>query len=652
MNKIIRKFSPWEFLFLKPIFWGFMLAALFSCGPKEGAESSEKSYNPRVSPLPERTPKQEWGIDNGETIISHTFSVFSDPMYPSDFAHFDYANPDAPQGGTLRLAIFGTFDSFNPYARRGDNAAYIGDGYVYDTLMAESSDEIDALYPLIAERIEYAKDFSYVIFHIDPRARFQDGKPITAEAVAFTFTKFMTQGVAQFAAYFADVSVRAISELKVRFDLPRPSRAMIAELADLTILPQQFWKDRDLAEPLQEAPPGNNMGSGGWQIADYEMGSWMLLEKRNDYWAADLPVKRGLYNFRYYRIDYYQDGVVELEAFKSGAYDFRAEGSSKNWKTQYNGPLFDSGAIIQAPFADTQPPLIQGMIFNTERALFQDYRVRRALSYALDFEWMNKNLFYGLYKRNRSYFPGTDYEAKGLPSEQELAILEPIAAQIPPEVFTKAYDPPKTDGSGQVREGIASALELLKDAGWELEDGVLQNRGEPFAFEIMLYSPSEERIMLPVQENLKKMGIAMEIKLPDSAQYIERLQSGQYDMIQFFYGPHSYPESDMNLIWHSDFLDSSYNRARVNDAAIDYLVDGIVANQQNKQALIHWGRAFDRVFQWQGYMIFQWYLPEFWVAHIDKFGKPEVWPKYGGIDAWKYWWLDEEKLAALPENLR
>ena len=329
------------------------------------------------------------------------------------------SNPDAPQGGTLRLAGFGTFDSFNLYGQRGDKAVYTGASYLYDTLMVPSHDEIDALYPLIAEKIEYAKDFSYAIFHIDPRARFQDGQPITAEDVVFSFTKFMEQGVPQFAKSFADVSdVRATSERKVRFDLAKPSRTIISKLANLAILPPQFWKDRDLAEPVREIT-SVPMGSGGWKIADYEMGSWTLHEKREDYWAADLPVKKGLHNFQYYRIDYYQDGTVLLEAFKIGKYDYNQESVSKNWATQYNGPLFDSGAIILAPFSDTRPPFVQGMIFNTERGLFADYRVRRAISYALDFEWMNKNLFYNSYKRVRSYFPNTDYEAKGPPSKEE-----------------------------------------------------------------------------------------------------------------------------------------------------------------------------------------------------------------------------------------
>ena len=613
-------------------------------------------YNPRISPLPERTPKplEEWGIDNGETIISHTFSAFSDPMYPPDFTHFDYVNPDAPKGGTLRLSAIGTFDSFNRYGQRGDTASFTGAPYLYDTLMFEAHDEIDALYPLIAEKIEYAKDFSYAIFHIDPRARFQDRQPITAEAVVFTFTKFMEQGVPQFAKYYADVSdVRATSERKVRFDLAKPSRAMIDDLAELAILPPQYWKDRDLAEPVQEIT-SVPMSSGSWKIADYEMGSWLRLEKIDDYWAADLPVQKGLHNFQYYRVDYYQDETVNLEAFKAGKHDYRDERISKNWATQYSSPLFENGVIIKAPFPVPKPPgSSAGFIFNTERELFADYRVRKAISYALDFEWMNKNLFYDSYTRIRSYFPNTDYEAKGLPSKEELEILEPIRESIPPEVFSVEYQPPKTDGSGSIREGIATALELFEEAGWELEEGTLKNRetGETFAFEIMIYSPSEERFVLPVQENLKKMGITVNIKMPDTTQYLERMRDGEYDMFIFGYRSGLYPSKDMEILWRSNLIDSTYNIARVQDPAIDYLVDGITANQQDKEALLHWGRAFDRVFQHQNYMIFNWTVSEFRIAHIDKFGKPEVWPKYG-TTAWKYWWLDEDKLAALPENMR
>ena len=657
MNLKIRFFFLELFLFV-----------FTACTPNEKGQETTKSsqnaanrYNPRVSPLPGRTPRplEEWGIDNGETIISHTFSAFSDPMYPSDFTHFDYVNPDALQGGILRLAIYGIFDDLNVYSSKlFDNVNPIG--YIYDTLMVQSMDEIDALYPLIAQKIEYAKDFSYAIFHIDPRARFPEGQPITAEDVIFSFIKFMEQG--QIAQYFGDaVKVRALNSRKVRFDLARPSRSMIRELTSLVILPQQFWKDRDLREPITEISPDDYMGSGGWKIADYETGSWILFEKRNDYWGADLPVNKGMHNFQYYRIDYYQNIDIAFKAFLAGEYNIYVEQIAKNWATKYNGPLLENGIIIKAPFPDTQAPSIQGMIFNTQKALFRDYRIRRAISYALDFEQMNQDLFYGFYERTRSYFQNTIYEAKELPSKEELAILEPIREQIPPEVFTKIYEPLKTYGSTRKRAVLRqkAALELLKEAGWKLKGGILQNRetGEPFVFEIMVYGPYEERISLPLQQNLKKMGITMNIKMGDVEQYEERLLDGQYDMINYGYAPNHYPTTDMKLSWHSDSVESLYNLAKVSDPAIDYLIEGIIANQGNKNALVHWGRAFDRVFQHQSYMILQWHNREFWIAHTDKFGKPEVWPKYGQVNyirgnAWEYWWLDPKKLVNLPRNFR
>ena len=615
-------------------------------------EAYPKAYTPQISPLPGRRgkPMEEWGIDNGQTFISHTFSSFSNPMYPPDFPHFDYVNPDAPQGGTLRIAAQGTYDTFHQYGQRGDFHGLMAS--FYNTLMTGSADEIDALYPLIAEKIEYAKDFSYVIFHINPLARFQDGAPVTAEDAVFSFNKFFDEGVPQFANYYSTVSrVEAVERLKVRFDLEEPSREIIAGLAGLVIVPRQFWENRDFSEPLQEVP----LGSGAWTVSDYKMGSFIVFEQIDDYWAADLPVSRGIGNFKNIKLDFYKDESVLLEAFKAGEYDFRVENIAKNWATQYEGPLIESGSIIKAPFPNTAPPTRQGMVFNTSIDLFSDYRVRRAVSYAMDFEWMNKNLFFDQYARSRSYFQGTDYEARGLPSPQELDILEPIRDQIPPEVFTDAYQPPVTDGSGSIRGEIREALSLFEQAGWSLKDGVLRNdeTGEPFEFEFIIWSPSTERVVLPLQENLKKMGITMNIALLDSTQFIERLRDGEFEMLSWASAPSLYPSNSIKIAWRSDFIDSSYNTPRVTDPAVDYLVDGILDSQGDKETLIHWGRAFDRVVQWQNYYIFNWHLAYFRAAHLDKFGKPDVRPKYGsGPLAWTYWWVDKEKLQALPENLR
>ena len=631
---------------LKKVIAIAFLIALGACNIGERNNDSEEAssaqqytaYNPSISPVRTGKPLEEWGIDNGETIISHTFSSFSDPIYPPDFSHFDYVNPDAPQGGTLRLAAPGTFDSFHVYSMRGISHQFLE--YIYDPLMVRSADEVDAYYPLIAQKIEYAKDYSYVLFHLNPRARFQDGSPITAEDVVFSFQTIFAGGVPHLVAYFSNVtSAEAVEEYKVRFSLKEPKREMIADLAMLSVIPKKFWEGRDFEEPLREAP----LGSGSWSVADYQIGSFILFEKLDDYWARNLPVSKGIKNFKYYRLDFFNDQTAMLEAFKAGEYDFRAESSAKIWATQYQGPLFESGAIIQAPFQNTAPPRLEAFIFNSNRKLFSDYRIRRAISYALDFPWMNKNLFYNGYKRSRSYFQNTDYEAKELPSEQELAILNPIRALIPPEVFTTAYEPP----SGSSRSEMEQALKLFEQAGWSLADGVLRHNesGEPFEFEIII--KSDERTAILMAENLKKMGITMNISLVDSSQYIKRLYGKEFDLISISRPSEIYPNTFLRLQWHSDFPDSNW----VSDPAFDYLIEGILDNQNNKEALRQWGRAFDRVLQWRNDFLFKWYLSQYQIVHINTFGKPNVWPQYGAADtAWLYWWFDKEKVAELGQS--
>jgi microcin C transport system substrate-binding protein len=625
---------------------------LFTACGEEDNGSLSLDYNPQISPLPSRTPKplEEWGVDNGDTIISHTFSVFSDPMYPPDFEHFDYVNPDAPKGGTLRLAGFGTFDSFNRYAERGDMDTFAGS--INLRLMTPSSDEIDALYPLIAEKIEYAKDFSYVIFHINKDAVYQDGVDIKAEDVKYSFNKFFTEGVSQFAITFSVVDeVTVLDEHRVRFDLAEPSRDMIFRLANSTVLPPHFWEDKDLGEP-QQVPV---LGSSPWSVGDYDMGQRITYEIDHDHWSMNLPVNIGTSNYERIEIEYYKDEAVLLEAFRSAEYDFRYEGVSKDWVTRYEGPNFDAGVLIKAPFFDPQPPGQAGEVFNVQREPFQDRRVRKALSYALDFETMNKTLFYDLYTRSSTYFAGTAFGATGLPEGRELEILEEFRDQLPPEVFTEEFTLPVYDGTGSIREGMEQAFDLLEEAGWELRDGVMTNTqtGEPMRFEYMMRRASEERVVLPFKDNLEKMGIDLVLDLVDTTQFIERLRDGIYDMHNLAYSQLLYPSGSMSIVFHSKNVDSSWNSSRIEDPVIDALVDGAIENLDNKAELVHWGRAFDRVMAWNYYVIPRWHLQEHWIAHVDKFGKPDVWPKYdSGRYAWDYWWIDEEKAAQLPENLR
>jgi microcin C transport system substrate-binding protein len=580
-----------------------------------------------------------------DVIVAHAITMRGNPKYPASFKHFDYVNPDAPKGGTLVLYSIGTYDNFHRYAQRG--LAADASTSFYDTLMTSSEDEIEVYYGLIAEKVEYDSDFRWIIFHINPKARHQDGKPITADDVVFSFNKFFDEGVPQFKQYYAAVEkVEALDRYRVRFTLKEGSKEMLVSLAQLTILPKHYWESRDFAEPLTEIP----VGSGAYTVKDYKIGQYVVYERLKNYWGMDLPVNKGQLNFDYIRYDYYKDERAAFEAFTAGQYDLREENIALNWATLYKGPNFDAGYIKKEEVQHEIPQGMQALVFNIQRPIFQDRRVRMALNYALDFQWMNANLFYGQYTRTRSYFQNTDYEAKGLPSREELKILEPIRGQIPPEVFTTEYQPPVTDGSGNIRGELRSALALLKEAGWEIRDRRLTNvnTGEPMEFELLLYSPSMERVAIPVQKNLERMGITMKIRVVDTSEFVNRLRERDFDMISGGYSANFYPSSDLKIIWRSDYMDYTYNTAGVQDKAVDYLIDGIVANQDNDQALLAWGRALDRVLTWNFYVIPEWHISMFRVAYWDKFSKPAIRPKYSlGTGSW---WYDPAKAARLPQR--
>ncbi len=638
-----------------------------------------------------------------QVTVSHAIALHGEPTYGPDFTHFDYVDPDAPKGGTLRLHSIGTYDNFHRYAQRGLSAA--DSTRFYDTLMTDSADEIEVLYPLIAEKIEYPADYSWVIFHINPEARHQDGKPITAEDAVFSFNKFVEEGVAQFRQYFAGVSVRALDRLRVRYDLEEGSRELIMSIAGNAILPKHYWENRDFTEPLTEIP----LGSGAYTVSDYKIGQYVVYKRMEDYWARNLPVNKGRHNFDYIRYDYYRDQNVAFEAFKAGEYDIHQENIAKNWATLYTGTNFDQGHIHKEEIPHDIPQGMQAMVYNIQRPFFQDRRVRRALNLMMDFEWMNRNLFYGQYTRTRSFFQNTIYEAEGLPSPDELEILEPIRDGIPEEVFTEEYNPSSTDGTGNIRPQMREALGLLKEAGWEIREikapeKSLEDRepdstetdraeepgffgkiwrgiksffsaifswvrglfgaesaggvrrlvnvktGDPLTFELLLYSPSMERVAIPIQQNLERIGVTMNIRVVDTTQFTNRLRERDFDMISGGYGANSYPGSNLKIVWRSDYIDYTWNTAGVQDEAVDYLIDGIVANQENSDALIHWGRALDRVLTWNFYVMPQWHISMFRVASWNKFSRPKTRPKYElGIDTW---WFDQAKASTLPERFR
>ena len=578
-------------------------------------------------------------------IRTHALAILGEPKYGPDFAHFEYVNPNAPQGGGMVFSAIGTYDSFNRYAQRGISA--VGSTLFYDSLLTPSSDEIRTYYPLIAEAFTYADDFSEVTFHINPAARHQDGSPITADDVVFSFNKFMTEGVpfvrTQFAAV-AEVEALSTHDVRYRFMPDEGSRDLIMRLGSLSVLPESWWAERNFSEPLTEPP----MGSGAYRVSRFAMGQFVEYERIEDYWARDLPSRRGTLNFDGIRYDYYRDTTVALEAFKAGEYDFRLENVARQWANDYTGRPFDRGHIITAELPHEIPQSLQAFVFNIENPLFADRRVRQALNKALDFEWMNRNLFFDQYARSYSYFQNTPYMASGLPSADELEILEPLRDRLPPEVFTEpAWQPVVTDGSGRLRNEVRSALALLAEAGWSLDGQRLvhQDTGERFAFEMLLSSPAFERVALNMQRNFERMGVDMSVRVIDPSQFTNRLRERDFDLILNGYGPYAYPSVNMQTAFHSDFLDSTWNTAGVNDPVIDTLIDGIVAAQENEALLTAHGHAFDRVARWQFYVIPNWHSDIFRIAYWDRFGMPEVRPSLDlGVDTW---WYEPERSALI-----
>lgn len=577
---------------------------------------------------------------------SYAFAKLGMPKYAVNFTHYDYANPAAPKGGKITLAVVGTFDNFNRYASRGNPGA--GTDTLYDGLFTTSDDEPGSYYPLIAESARYPDDFHWMEVALNPHARFQDGSPVTAEDVAFTFQKFMTEGVPQFRVAYRGVTVKALNRLTVRIDLPRPDKDRLLSWLTLPVLPEKFWQNKKFSEPLGYPP----LASGPYRITAYKSGQFIQYSRVKDYWAANLPVNRGRFNFDTLRYDYYLDDNVAFEAFKAGAYDLREESSAKKWATQYRGRNFDNQAIVKFTTPTTAATDTRWLAFNNEKALFTDRRVRQALTLAFDFRWMNKALFYHAFKRTRSYFQNTAYAATGYPLADQLVLLAPWKAQLPPEVFNQAYAPPESDGSGFDRDNLLKAMALLKEAGWQIRHQQLVNvtTGQPFRFELLMRSGSQNDWALPFQHSLARLGIQMTLRQVDSSQFLRRLRAGDYDMIPTLYLAMPWPSADLQFVWQSDYIDSSWNSARVKDPLVDHFVKEIVAHQGDENALQPLGQALDRILLWNAYMIPMWYNGEQRLAFWDKFSHPAIKPAYAtGLENW---WYDVNKAGRLPADRR
>jgi len=584
---------------------------------------------------------------NAQTVTkSHGQTLFGTLKYPPDFAHFDYVRPDAPKGGQLVLSATGTFDSFNQFIVKGTPAA--GVGFLFESLMTGSLDEADTSgqYGLIAESVEVPDDFSWVIYNLRHEARWHDGKPLTADDVIFSFEALTTKGHPFFRAYYQNViDVEKLGPHRVRFSFnTKNNRELPHIMGQLTILPKHFYDNVNFEESSLVPP----VGSGPYRVKGFEAGRSINYERVDDYWGAQLPVNVGHYNFDEIRYDYYRDTTVALEAFKGHEYDYRAENTAKNWATGYNVPALDQGLFLKEEWPDRSSHGMQGFIFNIRKPIFNDVNVREAISLAFDFEWANKTLFYGQYTRTTSYFESTGLEAEGLPTGLEREILEPHRAALPPRLFTEAYNVPTTDGSGTNRRNMRKAASLLREAGWQIVDGVLSNEksGKPLEFEVLLIQPEFERIVLPFARNLKKLGIEVRVRPVDTSQYINRRRSFDFDMIVDSFGQSFSPGNEQRDFWGSDRADTpgSRNLIGVKDPVIDALIDRII-EAPDREHLAAATRALDRVLLWNHFVIPQWHVGIHRIAYWNKFGQPETRPKFGiGIMSW---WIDPEKLARL-----
>lgn len=580
---------------------------------------------------------------------AHGLAMHGDLKYGADFTHFDYVNPDAPKGGAVRLGTIGSYDSFNGFIIKGNAAA--GTGFLYDTLMDSSADEPFSKYGRLAETVTMPEDRSWVEFALRPEARWHDGMPITVDDVIFSFNTLFEKGAPFFRFYYGNVAeVAQTGERSVRFTFkPGENRELPLIMGQLLILPKHYWKDREFDKTTLEPP----LGSGPYRIKDFEPGRHVTYERVKDYWGRDIPTQKGFYNFDEIRYDYFKDTNIALEAFLAGRFHYRRENSSKAWATSYETPAAERGVLKKIGVEHNRSAGMQGFVFNTRREIFKDRAVRRALAYAFNFEWSNRNLFYGQYARTRSFFQNSELAATGLPSPEELALLEPLRGQIPDEVFTQEYNPPAGDEKGNIRKNLRAGSKLLRDAGWVVKDGVRVNgeTGKPLEFELLLVSPLFERIALPFARNLEKLGVKMKVRTVDPAQYRRRLDTFDFDMVVGTFGQSLSPGNEQRSFWGSTSAEQEGGRnlIGIKSLAIDQLIEKLIA-APDREALVTATRALDRVLQWGHYLIPHFHAHYDRIAYWDKFGKPAKTPIQGS--QFMTWWVDREKAATLPERRR
>jgi microcin C transport system substrate-binding protein len=592
-----------------------------------------------------------------EATWRHGLSLFGDIKYPADFKRFDYVNPEAPKGGVIRQIAIGTFDNFN-LTVSGVKGAIAGPvAFIYESLSTQSLDEVSTEYGLLAEAMSHPADFSSVTYRLRAQAKWHDGKPVTPDDVIFSLEAFKKYHP-QYSAYYRHVmKAEKSGERDVTFTFDAPGNRELPQIVgQLTVMPKHWWEGtnasgskRDVSATTLEVP----LGSGPYKIKDFVAGRSIVLERVKDYWGRDVNVNVGRNNFDELRYEYFRDSTVALEAFKGDQVDWRTENSAKNWATAYDFPAVTEKRVLLEEFANRSSGVMQCFAFNIRRDKFKDARVRRALNYAFDFEEMNKQIFFGQYKRISSYFDGTELASSGLPQGKELEILETVRDSVPSEVFTTAYTNPVGGSTEAVRDNLREALKLLKDAGYEVRDRKLVDAktGKPFELELLGEDPSFERVMLFFKPSLERLGVTVSVRTIDPTQYENRLRTWDFDIVVSSWGESLSPGNEQREYWGSQAADmaGSRNVVGIKNPAIDKLIERVIFTK-DRADLVSATQALDRVLLWNNYVIPQWTYNKVRTARWDRFGRPSELPKYGQSAFPAIWWYDADKAAKIGKR--
>jgi len=588
------------------------------------------------------------GLAEDGEVETHGLSSFGELKYGPDFKHFAYVNPAAPKGGTLAIQIkqasgnqnFDTFNTLNIFVLKGDGAA--GMSGTFDSLMAGSGDEPNALYGLVAKAVRISSDKLTYRFILRPEARFHDGSRLTAKDAAFSLNILKEKGHPVYRSLLTQVvsaDAEADDILRVQFS-PQRSRDLHLVVASLPIFSERYWQGRDFEAATLEAP----LGSGPYKVGRFEQGRFIEFDRVPDYWAKDLPVNVGQNNFDQVRYEYFRDRTVAFEAFKNGTLNYHEEFTSRIWATGYDFPALRDGRVKKEELPNDTPASIQGWYFNTRREAFKDPRIREAIGLAFDFEWTNANIMFGSYKRLTSYFENSDMKAVGKPSPEELALLDPFRDKLPANVFEEPYVPPVSDGSGQDRNLLRRADELLRQAGCKREGGGLKlPNGQAFTIEFLDFQTAFQPHVQPFQANLKRLGIDARSRIVDAAQYQRRMDDYDFDIASRALVGATTPGDDLRVVYGSEAARTpgTRNIAGIAHPAIDALIERI-GSAKTRQELNIACRALDRVLRAGHYWVPMWFKASTWLAYWDQFSRPETKPRFG-TGAPGTWWYDAEK---------